>query len=73
MEDDGVSVEALAETIERVKAAGKRPKLFYTVADYHNPTGVTLSQRRREELLEVCARHGVLVLEDAAYHRAWIR
>ena len=67
MEDDGVSVEALAETIERVKAAGKRPKLFYTVADYHNPTGVTLSQRRREELLEVCARHGVLVLEDAAY------
>ena len=67
MEDEGVSVEALAETIERVKAAGKRPKLFYTVADYHNPTGVTLSQRRREALLEVCARHGVLVLEDAAY------
>ena len=67
MEDEGVSVEALAETIERVKASGKRPKLFYTVADYHNPTGVTLARRRREELLEVCARQGVLVLEDAAY------
>ncbi len=67
MEDEGVSVDALSEAIERVKAAGKRPKLFYTVADYHNPTGVTLARRRREELLEVCARHGVLVLEDAAY------
>ena len=67
MEDEGVSVDALSEAIERVKASGKRPKLFYTVADYHNPTGVTLARRRREELLEVCARHGVLVLEDAAY------
>ena len=67
MEDEGVSVDALSEAIERVKASGKRPKLFYTVADYHNPTGVTLAKRRREELLEVCARHGVLVLEDAAY------
>ena len=67
MEDEGVSVDALSEAIERVKASGKRPKLFYTVADYHNPTGVTLAKRRREELLEVCARHGVLVLEDGAY------
>ena len=67
MQEDGVSVDAVEQAILRVKAEGKRPKLFYTIADYHNPTGVTLPKERRERLLEVCERHGVLILEDAAY------
>ena len=67
MEADGVSVEALEETLLRIESAGRRAKLFYTIADYHNPTGVTLSKERRAAVLDLCARHRVLILEDAAY------
>ncbi len=67
VEDDGVSIEALRQAIERVESEGKRVKLFYTIADYHNPTGVTLSEDRRTELLRLCAEHRILIIEDAAY------
>jgi 2-aminoadipate transaminase len=63
----GVLVDALADEIRRAEADGQRVKLFYTVADFHNPTGTTMSRDRREALIELCAQHRVLILEDAAY------
>jgi len=41
--------------------------LFYTVPNFHNPGGVTLSKKRRDQVLEVCRRHHVLVVEDNPY------
>ena len=67
MDERGVLVDILADEIGRAEADGKRVKLFYTVADFHNPTGTTMSLDRREDLIELCAEHGVLILEDAAY------
>lgn len=67
MERDGVSVSGLEEAIQRVEAAGKRVKIFYTIADFHNPTGATLAEGKRLALIELCARHRVLIMEDAAY------
>jgi 2-aminoadipate transaminase len=63
MDDDGLVVEELAERL----AAGLRPKFLYTIPEYQNPTGRTLSLPRRHELVEVCRRHGVLIFEDVAY------
>jgi 2-aminoadipate transaminase len=63
MDDDGLLVDALAERL----AAGLRPKFLYTIPEYQNPTGRTLSLQRRHQLVEVCRRHGVLVFEDVAY------
>jgi 2-aminoadipate transaminase len=63
MDDDGLRVDALAERL----AAGLRPKFLYTIPEYQNPTGRTLSLERRRELVEVCRRHGVLIFEDVAY------
>ena len=67
MEDGGVSIDALDEAIQKVESAGKRVKIFYTIADYHNPTGSTMSAERRAALIDLCARHKILILEDAAY------
>ena len=67
IDDQGVLVEEVARAIEKAKASGKRVKLFYTIADFHNPTGVTMSSERREALIELCAEHQVIILEDAAY------
>jgi 2-aminoadipate transaminase len=63
MDGDGLVVEELAERL----AAGLRPKFLYTIPEYQNPTGRTLSLPRRHELVEVCRRHGVLIFEDVAY------
>ena len=63
MDDDGLDVDAFAEQL----AGGARPKLLYTIPEFQNPTGRTLPLARREALVALCRRHGVLVLEDVAY------
>jgi 2-aminoadipate transaminase len=63
MDEDGLVVEALEERLE----GGLRPKLLYVIPEYQNPTGRTLPLERREELVDLCRRHGVLILEDVAY------
>jgi len=63
MDDDGLVVDELADRL----AAGLRPKFLYTIPEYQNPTGRTLSLQRRHQLVEVCGRHGVLIFEDVAY------
>jgi len=68
MDEDGLVVEALEERLEH----GLRPKLLYVIPDYQNPTGRTLPLERREALVELCRRQGVLILEDVAYRElAW--
>ena len=59
--------EGVESAIAAAEAAGKRVKLFYTVADFHNPTGATMPQECREALVELCASRRVLIVEDAAY------
>jgi 2-aminoadipate transaminase len=63
MDEDGLRVDELAARLE----AGQRPKFLYTIPEYQNPTGRTLSLDRRRELVELCRRHGVLIFEDVAY------
>jgi 2-aminoadipate transaminase len=45
------------------------PKLVYDVPEFHNPTGVTLSAARRQALVALAERYGVLVVEDDPYRR----
>ncbi len=67
MDADGLIPEALAEAIGRLDAAGRRAKFLYTVPNFHNPAGVTLSLARRARILEICAAAGLLVVEDNPY------
>ncbi len=67
MDADGVIPAALAETLATLQAEGRRVKMFYTVPAFHNPAGVTLAESRRPEVIEICRRAGVLVVEDNPY------
>jgi len=64
---DGLRPEALDEAVQAVSARGDRPKLLYTIPNYHNPTGATLSAERRQAILEIARRHHLIVVEDDAY------
>lgn len=55
------------EHLEAVLAANPRAKMIYTVPDFQNPTGVTLSLARRKQLIELANRHDLIVLEDTPY------
>ncbi|WP_182353026.1 PLP-dependent aminotransferase family protein [Flaviflexus huanghaiensis] len=67
MDNDGLIPAALEETLQRAEALGKQVKFLYTVPNFHNPAGVTMSLERRPQVVEICRRHGVIVLEDNPY------
>jgi 2-aminoadipate transaminase len=63
MDSDGLDVTAFAAML----ASSAPPKLIYTIPDFQNPSGRTLSLERRQALVDLCRRHGVLIVEDVAY------
>jgi len=61
-DDQGLIPEALPELIKK-----HRPKFLYTIPNFQNPTGVTMSGARRQALAQIAAAHGLIVLEDDPY------
>jgi 2-aminoadipate transaminase len=67
MDDEGIIPEALTDTIARVTAAGQRIKFLYSVPTFQNPAAVTLPAGRRAQVLDICRRHDLLLIEDNPY------
>jgi len=63
LDDDGMIVEQLEEALLR----GERPKFVYTVPNFHNPAGVTMSRARREQLVALCREARIPIVEDNPY------
>ena len=63
MEDDGVNLAAL----EAVFAAPEKPRFFYCIPNFQNPTGKTMSLAKRRAVYALAVRYGVPVLEDDPY------
>ena len=63
MDDQGMDMDHL----EQVLKTSQRVKMIYTIPDFQNPSGVTLSTARRKRLMELANKHDVIVLEDTAY------
>jgi 2-aminoadipate transaminase len=67
MDADGMPIDVLEETLDRLEREGRRPKFIYTIPNFQNPGGVTMSLPRRRRLVEVAAERELLVLEDNPY------
>jgi len=63
MDEQGLMTEVLEEKLK----AGQRIKLLYTVPDFHNPTGITLSLARRQHLIQLANQYDFIILEDSPY------
>jgi 2-aminoadipate transaminase len=67
MDADGMPIDVLEATLDRLEREGRRPKFIYTIPNFQNPGGVTMSLPRRRRLVEVAAERELLVLEDNPY------
>jgi 2-aminoadipate transaminase len=67
MDRDGMQIDKLQEALAGLDREGRRPKFIYTIPNFHNPAGVTLSLERRRELLRIAGERELLVLEDNPY------
>lgn len=64
LDDEGPRLDAL----ERA-ATQHRPRFFYTIPSFQNPTGLCISASRRRDLLDMARKHGFLLIEDDIYAR----
>src|SRR5438270_1071054 len=67
IDSDGMPIDELERTLDRLQARGRRPKFIYTIPNFQNPGGVTMSLARRRRLVEVARERELLVLEDNPY------
>src|SRR3954462_11085626 len=67
MDADGMRIDELEETLDRLEREGRVPKFIYTIPNFQNPGGVTMSLPRRRRLVEVARERELLVLEDNPY------
>lgn len=67
MDEHGLVPEALEELLSALSREGRRAKFLYTIPNFHNPGGVTLSLERRARIVEIARRHRLLILEDNPY------
>lgn len=67
IDGDGLIIEALAAQLAALQRAGKPARLLYTIPNFQNPSGVTLTAARREAILSLARQHGFLIVEDDVY------
>ncbi|MFC3283300.1 aminotransferase-like domain-containing protein [Litchfieldella rifensis] len=63
LDDEGMDVEALARLCSQ-----QPPRLVYVTPDQNNPTGVCLSESRRERLAELAREHDFWIVEDGVQY-----
>jgi len=67
LDEEGMSAELLEKELEGLKQKNIQPKFIYTIPDFQNPAGITMSKKRRLEILALAKKYNVLILEDSPY------
>jgi len=69
LEDDGLNINQVESALKELDKKGEISKLkfIYTVPNFHNPAGVTMSLEKRKALIELAHKYDVLILEDDPY------
>ena len=63
MDDEGIRMDLLEEAVK----TQKNVKLLYLIPTFQNPRGSTMSLQRRKDVYALCAKHGIIILEDNPY------
>lgn len=67
MDEGGVIVEKLEARLKELHEAGSPPAVFYTIPNFHNPTGTTSDESRRQAIVEFAERYDFIIVADDVY------
>ena len=67
LDNDGMQMDILEDKLKELQKAHIRPKFVYTVPNFHNPAGVTMTLERRKKLIELAHTYDLLIVEDDPY------
>lgn len=67
VDEYGLLTGELEKQVAQLQSTGKFPSILYTIPNFHNPTGSTLSQARRIEIIRLARQYGFLIMEDDVY------
>ncbi|MCU0235933.1 MAG: PLP-dependent aminotransferase family protein [Acidobacteria bacterium] len=68
-DQEGTQTALLEAEIEKLAAKGSKPKFIYEIPDFQNPSGITMSLKRRKELLRIAEKHDLVIVEDSPYRQ----
>jgi len=69
MDEDGMQVELLEKKIKQLIDQKKKVKFIYTISNFQNPAGVTMSLPRRKKILEIVKKYNLFIVEDNPYEK----
>jgi 2-aminoadipate transaminase len=67
MDEQGMSAELLEAKLIELGEQGIKPKFIYIIPDFQNPTGITMPESRRMEIIALAHKYDVLIVEDCPY------
>lgn len=67
MDDRGIIPAEISKEINN-----KINTLLYTIPTFHNPTGIVMTKNRRMEILDLCKKHRIPIIEDDVYRELWL-
>jgi len=67
LDEEGILVEELAQTIINLRDLGRKIKFIYVIPDFQNPAGITIPEKRRKQIIEIAEKYDLLIVEDSPY------
>lgn len=66
-DEKGMRSDQLKQELHQLKEQGSKPKFIYLIPDFQNPTGITMPESRRKEIIDLAREYDVLIVEDSPY------
>jgi len=67
LQSDGMDIQSLQSEIRTLAESGRKPRFIYTIPDFQNPSGITMSLDKRQELIRVSRQFEIPIIEDSPY------
>ena len=67
LDKDGICLDNLVSTLDKLKSKNIIPKFLYTIPTIQNPTATIMPENRRKKILEIAEKYKFLIIEDDCY------
>ena len=69
LDQEGTQTDLLETEIAKLAVKGIKPKFIYEIPDFQNPSGITMSLKRRKELIKIAEKYDLIIIEDSPYRQ----